>query len=66
MRSYNRFCSDSYAVDVNNICWSVVCNAEQLDAALDAFMKLHIPVIIKHAPIKEMTVKTVKIKKLYG
>jgi hypothetical protein len=33
MRSYKKFCSDSFVVDVNNICWSVVCNEEQPDAA---------------------------------
>ena len=56
-RSYNMFCSDSY-VDVNHICWSMVCNEEQPDTALDAFMKqLLIPVANKHAPIKKMTVK---------
>ena len=37
-----------------------MCNEEQPDAALDAFMKLLIPVTNKHAPIKKMTVKTVK------
>ena len=42
------------------MCWSVVCNEEQPDPALDTFMKLFIPVINKHAPIKKMTVKTVK------
>ena len=52
-RSNNNFCNDSY-VDVKNICWSVVCNEEQPDA-LDAFMKLLIPVTNKHAPIKKMT-----------
>ena len=56
-RSYNMYCSDSYAVDVKNICWSVVCNEEQTDAALDTFMKLLIPVTNKHAPIKKMTQK---------
>ena len=30
-RSYNTFCSDSYVVDVNNMCWSMVCNEEQTD-----------------------------------
>jgi hypothetical protein len=37
-----------------------VCNEEQPDAALDTFMKLLVPVTNKHAPIKKMTVKTVK------
>jgi hypothetical protein len=37
-RSYNTFCSNSYVDDVKNICWSVVCNVEQPDAALDTFM----------------------------
>ena len=46
-RSDNKFCSDSYFVDVNNICWSVVCNEEQPDAVLDTFMKLLIPVTNK-------------------
>jgi hypothetical protein len=34
-RSYKKFCSDSYVDDVENICWSVVCNEEQPVAALD-------------------------------
>jgi hypothetical protein len=38
----------------------VVCNEEQPDAALDTFMKLLIPVINKHTPIKKITVKTVQ------
>ena len=54
---YNTFCSDSYVDDVKNICWSVVCNEEQPDTALDPLLKLLIPVINKHAPIKKMTVK---------
>ena len=47
-RSYRKFCSDSYVDDLNNICWPVVCNEEQPDAALDTFMKLLIPVTNKH------------------
>ena len=46
--SYKKFCSHSYVDDVNNICWSVMCNEEQPDAPLDAFMKLLIPVTNKH------------------
>ena len=45
----------------------------QPDAAHDTFMKLLNPVTNKHAPIKKITVKTVKsqwideeLKKLYG
>ena len=38
----------------------MVFNEEQTDTALDTFMKLLIPVANKHAPIKKMTVKTVK------
>ena len=60
-RSYNKFCNDSYVVDVNNICWSIVFNEEQTDVALDTFMKLLIPVTNKHAPIKKIIVKTVKL-----
>ena len=38
----------------------VVCNEEQTDTALDTFIKLLIPFANKHAPIKKMTVITVK------
>ena len=54
------FCSGSYVDDVKNIRWSVVCNEEQPDAELDAFMKLLAQDTNKHAPIKKMTVKTAK------
>ena len=39
----------------------MVCNEEQPDAALDAFMKLLIPVTNKHVPIKKVTVKNCEI-----
>ena len=52
-RSYNTFCRGSYVVDVNNICWSVVCNEEQPEAAFDTFMKLLFPVTNKHAPMTD-------------
>ena len=58
-RSYNKFCSDPYVIDVMNICWSVLFIEEQTDTVLDTFMKLLIPVANKHAPIKKITVKTV-------
>ena len=54
-RSCNKFCSDSFVIDVKNICWSVVCNEEQPDTALDTFMKLRIPVTNRHAAINKMT-----------
>ena len=38
----------------------MVCNEEQPDTALYTFMKLLIPITTKHAPIKKMTVETVK------
>ena len=47
-RSYNKFCSNSTVDGVKNICWSVVCNEEQTDFALDTFMKFLIPVTNKH------------------
>ena len=37
-----------------------MCNEEQPDAALDAFMKLLTPVTNKHVHIKKITVKTDK------
>ena len=43
-----------------SICWSVVCNEEQTDSALDTFMKLLNPVTNKHAPFKNMAVKMVR------
>jgi hypothetical protein len=52
-RSYTKV-FDSYVVDVNNICWSMVCNEEQTDVALYTFIKLPITFIKwlnKHAPI---------------
>jgi hypothetical protein len=60
-RSYNKFCSDSYVVDVKDMCWSVGCNEEQPHLrCLGTFMKWFIPVTNKHAPINKMTVKMVK------
>ena len=46
--------------DVKNICWSDVINEEHPDAALDEFMKLLHPITDKHAPVKKLTVRTVK------
>ena len=63
-KSYNKFCSDSYVVDVKNICWFMVCNEEQTDFALDIFMKLLILVTNKHTPNNKMSVKTVKSRGL--
>jgi hypothetical protein len=34
-----------------------VINKEHPDAALDAFMKLLLPIIDKHAPVKKLTVR---------
>ena len=56
-RSYKRFCCDFYVDDVTNICWSDVINEEHPDAAL---MTLHLPIIDEHAPVKKLTVRTVK------
>jgi hypothetical protein len=52
-RSYNKFCCDSYVDDVKNMCWSVVCNEEQPDLALDTIMKWLIPVTNKHTPLRK-------------
>ena len=43
--------------DVTNICCSDVINKEHPDAE---FMKLLLPIIDKHAPVKKLTVRTVK------
>ena len=45
--------------DVKNICWSDVISKEHPDAALDEFMKLLLPIIDKHAPVKKQTVRPV-------
>ena len=47
-RSHKKFYGYVDVDDVKNICWSVVCYEEQPEAALDAFMKLLIPVTNKH------------------
>ena len=36
-------------------------NKEHPDAALDGFMKLLLPIIGKRAPVKKLTVRTVKV-----
>ena len=38
--------------DVKNICWADVINEEHPE-----FMKLLLPIIEKHAPVKKLTVK---------
>jgi hypothetical protein len=59
-RSYKIFFCDSNVDDVKNMCWSDVINEEHPDAALDEFMKLLLPIIDKHAPVKKLTIRTVK------
>ena len=36
-------------------------NEEHPHAALDEFMKLRLPITDKHAPVKKLTVRTVKV-----
>ena len=43
------------------ICWSDVINEGHPDAALDECMKLLLPIIGKHAPVKKLTVRTVSL-----
>ena len=45
---------------LNIICWSDVINKEHPDAVLNTFSKLLLPIIDKHAPLKKLTVRTVK------
>ena len=52
------FCSDSYVDDVNNICWSVVCNEEQPDAGHYYEIAYSSYLISRHPLIKWL--KTVK------
>lgn len=59
-RSYKGFCCDSYVEDVKGVCWSNVFKESDTNVALDVFMKLLLPVMDKHAPVKKLTVKTVK------
>ena len=59
-RSYKIFCSDSYVDHVKHICRSDVIHKEHPDPALDEFMKLLLPIIDKHSPVKKLTDKTVK------
>ena len=46
--------------EVKHICWSDVIDEKLPDTALDEFMKLLLPVIDKHAPVKNLTFRTVK------
>ena len=39
-------------------------NEEHTDAAFDEFMKLLLPIIDKHAPVKKLTVRTVKVPRI--
>ena len=60
-QQYKGFCCDSYVDDVKNMCWSDVINKEHSDAAIGEFLKLLLPIIDKRAPVKKLTVKTVKV-----
>ena len=40
-------------------------NEEHPDAAFDEFMKLLLPIIDKHAPVKKLTVRNVKALWIY-
>ena len=46
--------------DVKNRCWSDVINEVHPGTAFDEFMKLLLLIIDKHAPLKKLTVRTVK------
>ena len=43
-----------------SLCWSDVINEEHPDAAFDEFMKLLLPIIDKHAPVKKLTLRSDK------
>ena len=45
---------------LKNICWSDVNNNLYPDSALDKCIILLLPIIDKHAPVKKLTVRTVK------
>jgi hypothetical protein len=49
------FCSDSYVVDVNNICLSVVCNEVPTDTTL-------FQLLISIHPFKKMTKNIEELK----
>ena len=53
-----------YVDDVKYICWSDVINEEHPDAALDEFMKLLLPIIDKHAPVKKK--RLLELLRLHG
>ena len=59
-RSYKRFCCDSVD-DVKNMCWSDVINEEHPDAALGEFMKLLLPIIDTHAPVKKPLLELLRL-----
>ena len=59
-RLYKNFCDNAFIEDLHNIQWDVVFKSTSTEAALHEFMKLFSSVCDKHAPIKKLTVRSVK------
>ena len=59
-RTYKTFLGNDFISDVENIEWDTVLEKMDVNAALDSFMKLFSAVCDKHAPIKKLTVRSLK------
>lgn len=63
---FKRFLYDSYVDNVKNICWSNESKERDPDAALDVFMKMFLPIIDRHAPVRKLiTVRNVSASWVY-
>lgn len=59
-RSYRGFCCEAYVSDVRNICWTNVGIQRDPNIALNVFTELLGPVMDKHAPVRRLTVKSLR------
>ena len=59
-RLYKHFCDNAFIEDLHKIQWDSIFESMNTEAALHEFMKSFSSVCDKHAPIKKLTVRSVK------
>ena len=59
-RPYKNFILDKFLSDVKSVSWAEVYKQRHPDEASEIFMKLLMPVVEEHAPLKKSTVRTTK------
>lgn len=57
---YKTFCEDAFIEDMNKIQWDNVVKLTHTEAAVQLFMQLFLSTCDKHAPIRKLTVRTIK------